>query len=45
MSRITDLKRKKLWFEQETGQVYTGFWNTSTTGDQFKTIAGRKKTN
>ena len=31
MSRITDLRRKKLWFEQETGQVYTRFWNTSTT--------------
>ena len=31
MSRITDLKRKKLWFEQETGQVYKPFWNTSTT--------------
>ena len=31
MSRITDLKRKELWFEQETGQVYPRFWNTSTT--------------
>ena len=27
MSRITDLKRNKPWFEQETGQ----FWNASTT--------------
>ena len=31
MSRITDLKRKKLWFEKETGQDYKRFWNTSTT--------------
>ena len=31
MSRITNLKRKKLWFEQETGQIYMGFWNTSST--------------
>ena len=23
MERMTDLKRKKLWVEQETGQVYT----------------------
>ena len=30
MSRSTDLKRKKVWFESETGQDYTRFWNRST---------------
>ena len=43
MSRITDLKRKKLWFEQETGQVYTRFWNTSTTQkNSLKQLQGEK---
>ena len=31
MDRMTDWKRKKLWLEQETGQVYTRLKNTSTT--------------
>ena len=31
MDRMTDWKRKKLWLEQEAGQVYTRLKNTSTT--------------
>ena len=43
MSRITDLKRKELWFEQETGQVYTRFWNTCTTQkNSLKQLQGEK---
>ena len=42
MSKITDLKRKKLSFEQETGQVYTYFWDTKKYTKKFKTTARRK---
>ena len=46
MGRITGLKRKKLWFEQETGQVYMRLWNnTHTAQKQFKITAGRNKNN
>ena len=40
MCRITDLKKKKLWFDQETGQV---FEIQALHKKQFKTTAGRKK--
>ena len=44
MNRIADLKRKKFWFEQETGQVYTRFWNTCTTQENsLKQRPGQKK--
>ena len=43
IGRMTDWKRKKLWLEQETGQVYTRLKNTSTTLKTIKTTAGRKK--
>ena len=33
---MTDWKRKKLWLEQETGQVYTRLKNTNTIGKQSK---------
>ena len=44
MNRITDLKRNKFWFEQETGLVYTRFWNTCTTQENsLKQWPGEKK--
>ena len=44
---MTDWKRKKLWPEQETGQVYMQknifYWRLQALhGKQFKTMAGRK---
>ena len=46
MERMTDLKKKKLWVEQETGQIYTPKKNLlkvrSTTRKTIKTTAGRK---
>ena len=42
MGRISDWKRKKLWSEQETGQVYTRLKNTNTTGKQLKQLPGEK---
>ena len=49
MERMTDLKRKKLWVEQETGQVNTpkkkkNYWKLQVLhGKQFKTTGGRKE--
>ena len=43
MDRMTDWKRKKLWLEQETGQVYTRLKNTDTTEKQLKQQPGEKK--
>ena len=42
MDRMTDWKRKKLWLEQETGQVYTCLKNTDTTEKQLKQQPGEK---
>ena len=45
---MTDLKRKKLWVEQEIGQVYRPkkkfYWKLQVLhGKQFKTTVGRKE--
>ena len=44
---MTDWKRKKLWLEQKSSQVYTQkiyiIKVLSATRKQFKTTAGRKK--
>ena len=44
MSTISEFKRKKLWFEKETLQVYTRFWNTSTTQKGSSNNGRDKKT-
>ena len=44
MGRMTDWKRKKLWLEEEPGQVYTRLRVKVLHGKLFKTTAGRKKT-
>ena len=41
MGRMAGWKRKKLWLEQKTGQVYARLKNTNTTEKQL--MAVRKK--
>ena len=41
MGRMAGWKRKKLWLEQKTGQVYARLKNTNTTEKQL--VAVRKK--
>ena len=43
MAKMTDWKRKKLWLEQETSQVYMRLKNTNTAEKQLKRWSGEKK--
>ena len=38
MARMTDWKRKKLWLEQETSQVYMRLKNTNTAEKKLKAM-------
>ena len=43
MGRMAGWKRKKLWLEQKTGQVYARLKNTNTTEKQLKQWPWEKK--
>ena len=43
MNKITDFKRKKLWFEQELVRFIHVFEIQALHKKQFKTTVGRKK--